>query len=198
MLLPHNVSFLTINDANEWFSNQQTASVLLRKKIMSAIQGKDHLEIPSTFLYMSSKEADLKLLEDKKELEIISSFQVISAAEGSLKYDFELKLRAPLKSALTKNFSNIYSNKSSSMRYIDVDRDILEIWKLHYNSDDLTEYIGQFRTLLKFRHWVAHGRFWEPNTLGRVIANYHPTAVSKEIQDLFSHLASLPDGFNCE
>lgn len=194
MLLPHDSNFLTIGDASEWFENQSEASSLLRESVVNSILANSNDDLPQNFLFLSIDQASLKLASDKRELEIISCFQLISAAEGRLKYDFKLKAESSMTSNLVKSFKATFSQKE--MREVSVEADILDVWKLHHQSSDLTNLVGQFKRLMKFRHWVAHGRFWEPNRLGRVVGQYQPLLVESEISALFNHLQSLSDGFN--
>ena len=195
MILPHDTNFLTINDANEWFSHQSTAISMLKEKIVLCIKEQSWNDIPESFSLLSLDEANRKIEFNEIELDLISSFQLISAAEGRLKYDYQLKLNKSSLTPLLKDFKYIYKNKKSEMRYIDIDTDILTIWKKHYPSQNLSNLIGDFKRLMSFRHWIAHGRFWEPNRLGRNIRQFHPDLVTKEIEDLFTHLNALPDGF---
>jgi hypothetical protein len=41
-----------------------------------------------------------------------------------------------------------------------LDEDILEGWKMHGTAP--ARLIGQVRGAFRFRHWLAHGRYWLP------------------------------------
>ena len=45
-----------------------------------------------------------------------------------------------------------------------LDEDIFETWRQKQTSS--RGLIGDLRGAFKFRHWIAHGRYWEPK-LGR-------------------------------
>jgi hypothetical protein len=45
-----------------------------------------------------------------------------------------------------------------------LDQDIFEAWKNHLPVSKAR--IGVLRTAFRLRHWLAHGRFWQPK-IGR-------------------------------
>lgn len=198
MSIPHDINFLTLESALDWYGNQSFATSLFREKITHSIENDMIHDIPGHFLLLSLDQAITLLNENKFELQLVSCFQLISAAEGRLKYDFQLKIEGRSGSNLCKEFRKIFNSNNQDMKHIDVERDILEIWKKHYPSSILTTLVGDFKRLMKFRHWVAHGRFWLPSRLGRVITQYHPDLVYKETESLFDHLKGLPEGFYWE
>jgi len=56
----------------------------------------------------------------------------------------------------------VHKNRKSAVR---LDEDILEGWKRHEPLVS-SALIGELRGAFKFRHWLAHGRYWVPK-LGR-------------------------------
>ena len=81
------------------------------------------------------------------------------------------------------------------MNNIDVDGGILDVWKKHHASRELSDLIGKFRTFMNFRHWIAHGRFWEPSRLGMAVGKFRPDYVYQETASLLDHLKTLPENF---
>lgn len=196
MSIPHNINFLTINDALEWFNTQETAAFSLQENISLAIENENLDKIPESFLYLSLGDAKQKFITNKAELDLISCFQLVSAAEGRLKYDFSSKVSGKGKTPLEKEFRNIFSLKGS-MKSVSVEKDILDIWK-KYHAPAITLEVGSFKGLMKLRHWLAHGRFWKPVSFGRAVNQYHPKLVASEIEALFKKLETLPEGFYWE
>ena len=197
MSIPHDINFLTLKNALDWFDNQSNANSLFHEKISHSILTETAKDIPDNFKFLSLEQAKQQMKENAQELNLISCFQLISAAEGRLKYDFQLKVENSLKSNLCKDFRTIFNNKEKNMKYIDI-QSILDIWKKHYPSPIITKYIGSFKELVNFRNWIAHGRFWRPSRLGRHILQYHPDLVYKETKTLFDHLKSFPEQFHWE
>ena len=198
MSVPHDINFLTLKNALDWFDNQSHANNLFHKKIRHSILTEKTKDIPNNFKFLSLEQAKQQMDENAQELNLVSCFLLISAAEGCLKYDFQLKVENSLKSNLCKDFRTIFSENEKNMKHIDIQRDILEIWKKHYPSTITTKYIGSFKKLINLRNWLAHGRFLMPNRLGRHISQYHPDLVYKETKALFDHLKNFPEQFHWE
>lgn len=45
------------------------------------------------------------------------------------------------------------------------DEDLLGLWAEHH--PELKRYVSELRAALKFRHWLAHGRYWRRPINGR-------------------------------
>jgi hypothetical protein len=95
------------------------------------------------------------------DLDRNSSFGVLSALEASFRVDFLLRCYKREKDDLSRYFRDIYKNQNSSVSF---EENILEGWKIHHpeNKTLISEVKGAFR----YRHWIAHGCYWEPK-LGR-------------------------------
>ena len=127
MSVPHDINFLTLKNALDWFDNQSHANSLFHKKIRHSILTEKTKDIPNNFKFLSLEQAKQQMDENTQELNLISCFLLISAAEGRLKYDFQLKVENSLKSNLCKDFRTIFSQNKENMKHINIQRDILEI-----------------------------------------------------------------------
>jgi hypothetical protein len=58
---------------------------------------------------------------------------------------------------VSRQFWEIYKEKETRASLED---DIFEVWK--NNTTGSTKLIGDLRGAFKFRHWMAHGRYWTP------------------------------------
>jgi hypothetical protein len=76
----------------------------------------------------------------------------------------------------------------------------MDAWKDYFGQiftvaerDRLVSSIGSFKSMLQVRHWVAHGRYWEPKLQ---IKAYPPVTVAKLIDSLYSalHEATVVSG----
>jgi len=95
-----------------------------------------------------------------EESEFRSAFFVLTRLEASFKIDFDFRCKKRLKDDLSKNFREV-ERKRDKVR---MDADILEGWKRH--RPEWSREISELRGAFKFRHWLAHGRYWTPK-LGR-------------------------------
>jgi hypothetical protein len=102
------------------------------------------------------------LLGRIEETELRSSLAVLAAVEAALRIDYLLRATKRYKDPLSKAFRNIYREKGENARF---DDDLLELWGKCY--PEFRRLIGELRAALHFRHWLAHGRYWERPTHGR-------------------------------
>lgn len=58
------------------------------------------------------------------------------------------------------------------MKDISIEKDVIETWKNFKTNQK--EIFSDFLSLYKFRHWIAHGRYWTPK-LGNINNHYDPT-----------------------
>ena len=113
------------------------------------------------FLGYTPKEVQEELKERIDELDMHAALGVMAALEASFRTDYLVRCDARKKDNLSRHFREL--QKASGNR-VSLENAILEAWKDHIQSTKtlISEIIGAF----KFRHWLAHGRYWEPK-LGR-------------------------------
>ena len=98
------------------------------------------------------------LLHDRiEETELRSSFAILAAVEATFRNDCEFRATNRLKGELSKAFREIYRTRKKRER-VRLD-DILDLWVQHDPS--VKRAVGELRGALHFRHWLAHGRYWE-------------------------------------
>jgi hypothetical protein len=109
------------------------------------------------FAGRSMHEADRELTLRLDESDVRSTFAVITRLETTFRVDFDLRCRKRLKDSLSVYFRGIEKTHGNRVR---LDEHILEGWKKHTSAS--TKLISDLRGAFKFRHWVAHGRYWSP------------------------------------
>jgi hypothetical protein len=87
----------------------------------------------------------------------------ISATEGTLRADFFSKVFDKDKSDLGREFRTKYKAKGNK---ISLEEDIIESWKS--NHPETKSDFGDLLGLLHYRHWLAHGRYWDIYKKGRI------------------------------
>lgn len=113
------------------------------------------------FYTYSMKNLDEEKAIRLQELELNTIFMLLSSIEALFRIDFNIRVNRKLKDELSKEFRNIYKTKQSR---ISLEEDILNIWQIHFR--ELKHIISEYKSALHYRHWLAHGRYWEPK-LGR-------------------------------
>jgi len=111
-----------------------------------------------------------------------ASLFIIAAAEAAIRVDFWKRVdgkRGKRKDSVNRAFRNIYKSQKVRVR---LEEDILDIW-----SDAVPgakSEVGVFKGALRFRHWLAHGRYWA----WKHGAEYDPNGLILIIEDLFSKI----------
>jgi hypothetical protein len=88
-----------------------------------------------------------------------STLALLAAVEAALRI---LRATQRRKEDLSKAFRTLYKKKQAHSLF---DEDLLELWAKHH--PELKKYVSELRAALKFRHWLAHGRYWRRPTNGR-------------------------------
>lgn len=114
-------------------------------------------DFPARFAGYSEAEIERQLESRVLESDNRSAFAVLASLEAYFRIDFNLRCRQRLKDDLSRYFRNVEKARADRIR---LDEDILEGWRLHSNASAVL--INQIRAALKFRHWLAHGRYWTP------------------------------------
>jgi hypothetical protein len=107
------------------------------------------------FAGQQQNEVDELLKLRLAESDVRSTLAVLTSLEASLRIDFESRCRKRLKDDLSRHFQTVAKKRSDKVR---LDEDILEGWKIHGSVPN--SLIGEIRGALRFRHWLAHGRYW--------------------------------------
>ena len=118
-------------------------------------------EYPERFSGYSAAELTFELKERLSELNHTSSLSILSAIEAAFRIDYLQRCYRKKKDPVSRAFREIYKEKLSKASF---ERDILYVWKQETNAPN--EIMGQLKGALKYRHWLAHGRYWEPK-MGR-------------------------------
>lgn len=104
----------------------------------------------------------IKELQDQKkarliELDYQSVFSLLSAIEAVLKLDYDERISKRLKDNLSRHFRDLHKSKGHR---VSLEDNILGAWQKYYQ--EMATFIQPLIKAFKFRHWLAHGRYWEP------------------------------------
>jgi hypothetical protein len=98
------------------------------------------------------------------ETELRSSLAILTSIEAAFHLDYQYRSHqnGP-KDDLSKAFRTIRKSSKKSAR-LDLDPELFDAWSQH--ASGVRPLIGELRGAFKYRHWLAHGRYWTPQ-LGR-------------------------------
>jgi hypothetical protein len=95
------------------------------------------------------------------EADLTSSLTVLAAVEAAFRIDYLQRCYRRGRDPVSRAFRKIYRAKQ---QHASLEDEIFEAWI--DNSYGARSIIGELRGAFKFRHWLAHGRYWTPK-LGR-------------------------------
>lgn len=111
----------------------------------------------SRFFGLSSADIQDRLLRDREELDRWTVLMLVASFEATLKTDAEDRIRARTRDVVRKPLRDLYEDKEKRKQHVYLG-DILPIWQAHVAVSAMVK--KNLRTLLRHRHWLAHGRHW--------------------------------------
>lgn len=113
------------------------------------------------FLGYTPAERAGELANCLNETSLRSILIILATLEASFRLDFEFRWQNRLKDDLSRAFRTMHKTKEDK---VSLEQDIFEAWKIHVVRSK--RLIDELRSAFRLRHWLAHGRHWEPK-LGR-------------------------------
>jgi hypothetical protein len=117
-------------------------------------------EYSKRFLTYLPSEVGRELAERISETDQRSALVVLAGIEAAFRTDYIERCRLKRSDEISIAFRKIHRRKGRSAP---LDEDILDTW---YNNVEPSsrKVISSLRGMLKFRHWLAHGRYWNIGT----------------------------------
>lgn len=91
------------------------------------------------------------------EVDRDSCFLLLAAIEAALRIDYALRCERRDKQPISRRFRKLHKKYEYS---IPLERVLLEEWSVHRPA--LRPTISDLKAALKYRNWLAHGRYWTP------------------------------------
>ncbi|CAH0341804.1 hypothetical protein [Rhizobium sp. CECT 9324] len=114
-------------------------------------------QVSMRFIGYSKSDLTTELQERLNEIELSSSMAVLAAVEASFRIDYLQRCQQRRKDPISRAFREIYGHKQT---HASLEDDIFGTWIDRF--DGARVIIGELRGAFKFRHWLAHGRYWKP------------------------------------
>jgi hypothetical protein len=108
------------------------------------------------FLLKSDTEVDQIKNIQLTEVEKYTSFDIMASIEAMFIIDYHRRCEEKLKDDVSRDFRAIYKKVEKKGR-VEFKEHILDIW-IKYNPNN--ELLKELNTIFKYRHWIAHGRYW--------------------------------------
>ncbi|MDB5469506.1 MAG: hypothetical protein JWR84_1066 [Caulobacter sp.] len=114
-------------------------------------------EFADRFAFLTAEELSGAKRERLRELDILASLALLTAVEAKFRVDFHTRVVLKKKGALSRRFQKIFGRSNKTR----LEEDILDTWKAEHPEH--REAIREVKGALKYRHWLAHGRYWDPS-----------------------------------
>jgi hypothetical protein len=121
-------------------------------------------------------------LEKQAILLLTASFEAIFRIDLCLRTWRRRKAREPHTESMRNKFAN--QDVLKGVRF----EDILDAWKKELSAD--AKVIGNFKQVVQYRHWLAHGRYWKQSSGLTEIGAYD---VSERGNAVLSTVPILPE-----
>ena len=106
---------------------------------------------------------------------------ILAALEAAFRMDFLLRCYKRRRDPLSRAFREVHLEKGQRVSLMD----IFSLWQLHSNVSPSV--IATLERVFKYRHWLAHGRYWTPK-IGR----------EYDYDDIYTLAESIYDAFPFE
>jgi hypothetical protein len=111
---------------------------------------------PSPFVGYTKAAIYQELRKAKATLDRMCALELLTALEAWFRMDHITRAQAKLKDPLSRTFRAIYDQKN---RKASLENDIIKAWKQHHPEHKPK--LDSLQRVLGFRHWLAHGRYWD-------------------------------------
>ena len=102
-------------------------------------------------------EVDAELAERMSETDMRSALVLVARIEAALRRDYIERCRLKMADDVSIAFRKIHKKRGQRVR---LDEDILDVWYQNVDPPG-RKVVSTLRGLLKYRHWLAHGRYWD-------------------------------------
>ena len=162
-----------IDEAWSWYSTSAQALAAYMQTIKASIV--DKRVVCPDFVGFSLNDVDQHFSRQQEELELMAVLALLIAAEGELRRDYWTRVYERRKDELSRHFREVYKDRG---KRVSLEQHILEGWR-RYRPETRSS-VNQFTAALRYRHWLAHGRYW----VARFGRRYSPEDVWLIVKDL--------------
>jgi hypothetical protein len=135
----------------EYYERSQEALGSLRKTLRTDVGPN------SRFFGMAEVEIEKSLRDLAQELDYEVTLLLTASFEAILQLDFLLRVRKRKRDTISIKFRRLRFNVRTRRKNRVTIEEILDVWQEETNT---RQAIGNFKQLIQFRHWLAHGRYW--------------------------------------
>ncbi len=169
----------------EWYEFQRALVGEEKGRVLNAIAKGEGFSA-SRYFGKTPGELDADFAYQIAELGMLSTLGMLACTEAALRVDFIERVSNRKKDAVSRRFRKASKERGEKIR---LEEDILDTWREH-GDGAIRRCVDEFKGVLNFRHWLAHGRYWKPK-LGRA-AGYGPVDVFDICHELLRAAGLMP------
>jgi len=147
--------FLSIRDVAEY--HQDTVAAL--RTYFRLASGRP--SFVARFAGYSYSEVEQELADRVNETDMRSALAVMSRIEAAFRIDYTERCRRKMSDDISIAFRRLHKKHG---KRVSLEENVFETWRTVYPGT--SSLIGELKGAFKFRHWLAHGRYFQPK-LGR-------------------------------
>ena len=96
-----------------------------------------------------------------EEIDTQTSLFLIAATEATVRSDFLERVYTRKRDAVSQTFREVYKTRCNHNKVkVRLEEDILDVWGNHLPKTKPD--VSRLKGALKYRNWLAHGRYWVP------------------------------------
>lgn len=173
--------------SREWLEN--FAAALMR---LPALENPEDLPIhpPANLRFLTLGEVNNALNEKLDRLSLAASLQLFASFEGAIRYDTR---RRKSRARVGRDLKRLLRRKKRSLKDIDV-IEIIHCWCERYGIEKKN--FGVLKGLFQYRHWLAHGRYWDNLNLPVSKTAISPMDIYVEMRYCFDELKKFESDFD--
>lgn len=119
----------------------------------------------ANFVGMSENEIQVIKEDILKENDATHSLLILTTIEALFRLDADKKYCDKKKNEYSKQIKDIY-DKTKGER-IRLEEDLINT-RMSEDDDKLRRFYNELKKCFKYRHWLAHGRYWDPKRITAV------------------------------
>ena len=116
----------------------------------------DNPDFVVRFAIYKPSEVEAELADRLSETDMRSALAIMAHIEAAFRIDYQQRCERKKPDPVSIAFRKLFKSQGRNVRLED------DIWKVWCQSHPSTRpLISQLRSVFKFRHWLAHGRYWQ-------------------------------------
>jgi hypothetical protein len=98
------------------------------------------------------------------EQDRLASLTILASLDAAFNMDYLYRAETKQKDALSKALREIHKKRKKTKKRVSLESEILATWLEHTKAKNNKNLIYNLKGAFKYRHWLAHGRYWTPKS----------------------------------